>query len=91
MVTVFTSKVELGTGVETALAQIVAEELDIPFNRLKMEVGDTAKTIDQSESRLAAEHRTRGPTTASGRRSGAPATTQDGIGAIECTGRKAHG
>ena len=32
-VTVFTSKVELGTGIETALAQIVAEELDVPFAR----------------------------------------------------------
>ncbi|MBZ5656249.1 MAG: molybdopterin-dependent oxidoreductase [Acidobacteriia bacterium] len=47
-VTVFTSKVELGTGVETALAQIVAEELDVPFTRVKMDSGDTAKTIDQS-------------------------------------------
>lgn len=46
-VTVFTSKVELGTGVETALAQIVAEELDVPFKRVKMEAGDTSKTIDQ--------------------------------------------
>src|SRR6202047_4296549 len=47
-VTVFTSKVELGTGVETALAQIVAEELDVPFSRIKMNAGDTARTIDQS-------------------------------------------
>jgi nicotinate dehydrogenase subunit B len=47
-VTVFTSKVELGTGVETALAQIVAEELDVPFSRIKMDAGDTDKTIDQS-------------------------------------------
>jgi len=47
-VTVFTSKVELGTGVETALAQIVAEELDVPFSRIKMDAGDTARTIDQS-------------------------------------------
>ena len=46
-VTVFTGKVELGTGVVTALAQIVAEELDVPFNKLHMDVGDTAKTIDQ--------------------------------------------
>jgi CO/xanthine dehydrogenase Mo-binding subunit len=46
-VTVFTSKVELGTGVETALAQIVAEELDVPFEKMKMDTGDTAKTIDQ--------------------------------------------
>ena len=30
-VTVFSGKVDLGTGVETALAQIVAEELDVPL------------------------------------------------------------
>jgi nicotinate dehydrogenase subunit B len=47
-VTVFTSKVELGTGTETALAQIVAEELDVPFGRIHMESGDTAKTVDQA-------------------------------------------
>ena len=29
-VTAFSGKVELGTGVRTALAQIVAEELDVP-------------------------------------------------------------
>ena len=46
-VTVFTSKVDLGTGVETALAQIVAEELDVPVMRIKMEVGDTANTVEQ--------------------------------------------
>lgn len=46
-VTVFTSKVELGTGTQTALAQIVAEELDIPFRRIVMESGDTSKTVDQ--------------------------------------------
>jgi len=46
-VTVFTSKVDLGTGVITALAQIVAEELDVAFKQIRMDVGDTAKTIDQ--------------------------------------------
>lgn len=46
-VTVFSGKVELGTGVETALAQIVAEELDIPFERVKMVMGDTALTPDE--------------------------------------------
>jgi nicotinate dehydrogenase subunit B len=48
MVTVFTSKVELGTGTETALAQIVAEELDVAFSRMHMEAGDTSKTVDQA-------------------------------------------
>jgi len=46
-VTVFTGKVELGTGTQTALAQIVAEELDVPFRQISMEAGDTSKTIDQ--------------------------------------------
>src|SRR6266545_4430989 len=35
-VTVFSGKVDLGTGVDTALAQIVAEELDVPFNKIHM-------------------------------------------------------
>ncbi|MSP40100.1 MAG: xanthine dehydrogenase family protein molybdopterin-binding subunit [Deltaproteobacteria bacterium] len=46
-VTFYTSKVEIGTGTITALAQIVAEELDIPFNKIKMDSGDTSKTIEQ--------------------------------------------
>ncbi len=46
-VTVFTSKVELGTGIETALAQIVADELDVPFQKIRMDWGDTAKSVDQ--------------------------------------------
>src|SRR5579875_4092660 len=33
-VTLFTGKVETGTGVQTALAQIAAEELDFPIDRL---------------------------------------------------------
>ncbi len=45
--TVFSGKVELGTGVKTALAQIVAEELDVPFERIKMVMGDTALTPDE--------------------------------------------
>jgi nicotinate dehydrogenase subunit B len=46
-VTIFTSKVDLGTGIETALAQIVAEELDVPFGKVKMEMGDSASAVDQ--------------------------------------------
>jgi nicotinate dehydrogenase subunit B len=47
-VTMYTSKVDLGTGVVTALSQIVAEELDVPFRSIHMETGDTAQTIDQA-------------------------------------------
>jgi len=47
-VTVFTSKVELGTGIKTALAQIAAEELDVPLAKINVDMGDTDKTIDQA-------------------------------------------
>ena len=35
-VTLFTSKVDLGTGIETALAQIAAEELDVSWKQIKV-------------------------------------------------------
>jgi nicotinate dehydrogenase subunit B len=47
MITAFSGKVELGTGVRTALAQIVAEELDVPLARVRMVMGDTALTPDE--------------------------------------------
>src|SRR6202022_3338747 len=45
--TVFTGKVELGQGAVTALAQIAAEELDLPLPRVAMIAGDTARTPDE--------------------------------------------
>src|SRR5688572_5862606 len=41
LVTVYSGKVELGTGVRTALAQIVAGALDVPFERVTLVMGDT--------------------------------------------------
>jgi len=49
-VTFYTSKVEIGTGTITALAQIVAEELDVPFDKIKMDSGDTSRTIEQGST-----------------------------------------
>ncbi len=46
-VTIYSGKVELGTGLATALAQIVAEELDVAFDRVTIVMGDTALTPDQ--------------------------------------------
>ncbi len=46
-VTVFSGKIDSGTGVQTALAQIVAEELDVPMERVRMVMGDTARTPDE--------------------------------------------
>src|SRR5206468_2713098 len=49
-VIVSTGKVDLGTGIETALAQIAADELDVPFTRIHMQMGDTAKTVDEGRT-----------------------------------------
>ena len=49
-VSVFTSKVDLGTGTGTALGQIVAEELDVPISKINMEIGDTTKSVDQGRT-----------------------------------------
>lgn len=46
-VTLFSGKVELGTGAVTALAQIAAEELSVRFDRIAVVQGDTALTPDQ--------------------------------------------
>ncbi len=49
-VAVFTGKVDIGTGSRTSLAQIVADELDVPFSRVTMAMGDTAKSVDQGRT-----------------------------------------
>ena len=40
-------KVDLGTGIATALGQLVAEELELPFERVVMLLGDTARVPNQ--------------------------------------------
>jgi nicotinate dehydrogenase subunit B len=49
-VTVYVGKVDLGTGVKTALAQIAAEELDVSLADVTMVQGDTATTVNQGET-----------------------------------------
>jgi CO/xanthine dehydrogenase Mo-binding subunit len=46
-VTIFTGKAELGQGVKTAVLQVAAEELDVPFNTLKLITADTSRTPDE--------------------------------------------
>jgi CO/xanthine dehydrogenase Mo-binding subunit len=46
-VTAYSGKVDLGTGVRTALTQMVAEELDVPLAQVVIVEGDTALTPDQ--------------------------------------------
>ncbi len=46
-VTMYTGKVDLGTGIRVALPQMVAEELDVALGKVKLIEGDTALTPDQ--------------------------------------------
>ncbi len=94
-VTVFCGKVDLGTGARTALAQMAAEELDVPFDRIEMVMGDTATTPDQwltagnltifqggSELRRAAASARRALVARAAERLGVPATdlvVEDGV------------
>jgi len=49
-VTLYSGKVDLGTGIGTALTQIVAEELDVPLSRVHVIEGDTALTPAQGKT-----------------------------------------
>ena len=46
-VMVFTGKVEIGQGITTALAQVVAEELDVSIDRLRLVTADTERTPNE--------------------------------------------
>lgn len=46
-VTAFNGHVDLGTGIRTSLAQIVAEELDVALARVTMVLGDTSRVPNQ--------------------------------------------
>jgi CO/xanthine dehydrogenase Mo-binding subunit len=47
MVTAFFGKPDVGQGVEVAIAQIVAEEMDLPVERVSVHLADTGMTCDQ--------------------------------------------
>ena len=46
-ITAFTGKVELGQGFKTAFQQIAAEELDVPFEAVKVVTADTSRTANE--------------------------------------------
>src|SRR2546426_9424499 len=46
-VTAFFGKMDMGQGVDVAIAQIVADELDVAFDRVSVVMGDTAFTCNQ--------------------------------------------
>jgi CO/xanthine dehydrogenase Mo-binding subunit len=46
-ITAFFGKTDAGQGVDVAVAQIVAEELDVPFGKVAVIMGDSGVTINQ--------------------------------------------
>lgn len=46
-VTAYFGKMDMGQGVDTAVAQMVAEELDVAFDKVNIIMGDTALTCNQ--------------------------------------------
>jgi len=46
-ITAFTGKAELGQGIRTALTQVVAEELEVPFEQVSLVTADTSRTVDE--------------------------------------------
>jgi nicotinate dehydrogenase subunit B len=57
-VTAYTGKCELGHGLYTAQTQLIAEELSVPLNRVKLIQCDTALTPDQGTTSGAQSHPT---------------------------------
>ena len=49
-VTVYTGRIDMGTGAQTAFGQLVSDELDVPFESVKVVMGDTELTPDQGKS-----------------------------------------
>src|SRR5213083_1982357 len=57
-VTAYTGKCELGQGLYTAQTQLIAEELSVPFDRVKLIQCDTALTPDEGTTSGAQSHPT---------------------------------
>src|SRR2546422_2918851 len=49
-VTVYTGRIDMGTGIETAFGQLISDELDVPFESVKVVMGDTELIPDQGKS-----------------------------------------
>jgi nicotinate dehydrogenase subunit B len=45
-VVAYYGKIDGGQGLETSIAQLVAEEIDVPWARVRVVMGDTAHTVD---------------------------------------------
>jgi nicotinate dehydrogenase subunit B len=60
-ITLFSGKVELGTGTQTAFSQIVAEELNVDVSAITYVQGDTSQTPDQGTTAGSKSIQVQGP------------------------------
>jgi CO/xanthine dehydrogenase Mo-binding subunit len=49
-VVAYYGKIDGGQGLESAIAQLVAEEIDVPWERVRVVIGDTGLTVDMGGS-----------------------------------------
>jgi nicotinate dehydrogenase subunit B len=49
-VVAYYGKIDGGQGLETAIAQMVADEIDVPWERVRVVMGDTARTVNMGGS-----------------------------------------
>jgi len=50
IVNCYSGKIDMGTGITTALRQMVADELDVPMSQVNLVTGDTMLTPDQGKT-----------------------------------------
>src|SRR5262245_4879954 len=60
-VVAYYGKIDGGQGLETAVAQLVAEEIDVPYERVRVVMGDTALTINMGGATAGNALRQAGP------------------------------
>ena len=60
-VVAYYGKIESGQGLETAFAQMVAEEIDVPWERVRLVIGDTALTVNMGGATAGNAVRQAGP------------------------------
>ena len=46
-ISTYFGKMDMGQGLSVAIRQMVAEELDVPFNKVAISIGDTATSVNQ--------------------------------------------
>lgn len=49
-VTLYTGRIDMGTGAQTSFAQAIADELEVPFTAVNVIMGDTGLTPDQGKT-----------------------------------------